>query len=93
MEEKNEMQLADQVRGSENLGELCDNLEALEEALEDNSERSIEDYVDTTRLPTFGGAEPEDTMGVYSWDDTEQLVQGNGGRGEHWNIEERKDLK
>jgi hypothetical protein len=30
-------------------------------------------------LPTFGGAEPEDTMGVWSWDENFMIVDLGGG--------------
>jgi hypothetical protein len=30
--------------------------------------RTLEEVVDLTSLPTFGGEEPEDTEGVFSWD-------------------------
>lgn len=30
--------------------------------------------VDMTSLPTFGGPEPEDTVGIWSWDATRLLV-------------------
>lgn len=33
--------------------------------------------IDFTSLPTFGGPEPVDTSGIYSWDATRLLVQGN----------------
>jgi len=36
------------------------------------------DELDMTSLPTFGGTEPADTSGVWSWDSTRLLV-GAGG--------------
>ena len=41
-------------------------------------------YGDFTSLPTYGGTEPLDTSGVWSWDDTHLLV-GEGGV-EDWEI-------
>jgi len=29
---------------------------------------------DWTSLPTFGGAEPKDTTGIWSWDETRMIV-------------------
>ncbi len=84
--------LADQVRGSENLESLCENLEKLEKALENNSEnKKIEDYVDCTNLPTFGSKEPEDASWIFSYDETNYLVKGTGTPGDNWRVEERED--
>ncbi len=30
-------------------------------------------------LPTFGGEEPDDTTGIWSWDETHFLVQKSAG--------------
>lgn len=38
----------------------------------------IDDYVDTTELPTFGGTEPERTVGIYSWDER-RILCGDAG--------------
>ncbi len=89
--ENNLVKLADLVRNSENLEDLCDNLEELEKALVDRDEK-IEKLVDWTSLPTFGGVGPEDTQGIFSWDETDQLVQGSGSGGDNWRIEEREEI-
>ena len=46
-------------------------------------------YGDRTSLPTFGGEEPYDTSGVWSWDETRLLV-GRGGVDE-WKIIPREE--
>ena len=37
--------------------------------------------VDMTSLPTFGGEEPKDTAGVWSWDEKNLLVGDDVGTG------------
>lgn len=34
--------------------------------------------VDFTDLPLFGGEEPNDTGGIWSWNNTHVLIQGGG---------------
>ncbi|AMC34743.1 hypothetical protein VN23_09040 [Janthinobacterium sp. B9-8] len=34
--------------------------------------------IDTTSLPTFGGDEPESTLGIFSWDEKYLLVPASG---------------
>lgn len=47
-------------------------MENIDANLEDDIK--LEEAVDLTSLPTFGGKEPSDTMGVWSWDETRLLV-------------------
>lgn len=42
-----------------------------------------------SKLPTFGGDEPDDTAGVFSWDETRLLVQTQSG----WAIVGRDERK
>lgn len=53
-------------------------LDSLKTALENIDDLGITTAdvwgVDETSLPTFGGEEPEDTHGVWSWDETRLLV-------------------
>lgn len=44
--------------------------------------------MDLTKLPTFGGTEPESTHGIFSWDATHILTQDRTG----WAIIERTDF-
>ena len=37
----------------------------------------LESLIDITSLPTFGGSEPTDTLGVFSWDDARVLIYDN----------------
>lgn len=59
------------------------NLNALLESIK-NDENGELDY---SELPTFGGKEPKDTSGVFSWDEKGLLVQDEFG----WRIVERND--
>jgi len=49
----------------------------------------VAELVDVTSLPTYGGQEPRDTTGVWSWDATRLLV-GEGSWAECW-VEDRLD--
>jgi hypothetical protein len=56
-------------------------LRQLRDLLNATSREEIElDANILTGLPTFGGAEPRDTRGIYSWDATSLLIteQGRG---------------
>ena len=57
-----------------NLDELCDYL----------NENDTDD-IDLTELPTFGGTEPDDTQGIFSWDAKNLLVEDAG-----WSIVPRE---
>ena len=37
-------------------------------------EHGTDDRIDWCSLPTFGGPQPENTSGVWSWDETRLLV-------------------
>ncbi|MDF0606777.1 hypothetical protein HZU77_014110 [Neisseriaceae bacterium TC5R-5] len=56
------------------LSELADVLNGLIENA--SVEVDYEEYgLDTTDLPTFGGLEPKDTRGIYSWDANNFLIK------------------
>ncbi|WP_026332133.1 hypothetical protein [Thioalkalivibrio sp. ALE16] len=62
-------------------------VEALSERFDSTSERFQErGLVD---LPNYGGDEPEDTQGIWSWDETRLLI-GEGGPDE-WEVVTRED--
>lgn len=60
------------------LQELCDWL----------NEDSLDPRTDMSSLPTFGGAEPEDTTAIFSWDETHLLIPTGGQPA--WELEERQ---
>jgi hypothetical protein len=61
------MTTQDQVNACTTLDELLVVLQKMTDSRE----------VDMTSLPTFGGREPSDTAGVWSWDET-RLIVGTG---------------
>ena len=67
------------------------NLSDLVEALRQTRSLSPEDQaaIDWSELPTFGGAEPADTSGVWSWDADSLLV---GTCADDLEVVDRSDL-
>lgn len=62
------------------LQDLVETLEAIESELNvEDERRRLEDVVDLAALPTFGGAEPRDTSGIWSWDNDDLLVTNSSG--------------
>ena len=57
------------------------NLEELLEALNsyDDDETKIDEVADLPGLPTFGGDEPENTDGIWSWDADNLICNGSQG--------------
>lgn len=60
----------------ENADDLDDLLARLE-FISENCDEQTESSIDYTNLPNFGGTEPDDTLGIWSWDETRLLV-GDG---------------
>lgn len=52
-------------------------LEDLAIALSDAARSGVDEAIDWSALPTFGGIEPADTCGIWSWDAVSLLV-GDG---------------
>ena len=80
---ENEMNYQKQINGCRNLTELKETLNAIEAELDGVK---LEEVIDLSDLPTFG-TEPENTSGIYSYDETHRLVPADFG----WKIEERDD--
>jgi len=55
------------------------------QAYSDSTDADMEGLIDITSLPTFGGSEPTDTLGVFSWDDARVLIYDNA-----WTIQDRE---
>ena len=80
------IELQDRILGCKDIFELCDMLnEIAQEVL--GTESRLEDVVDITSLPTFGGTEPNDTEGAWSWDE-ESILCADAG----WTVEPRLDI-
>lgn len=69
---------AKEAREAVGLNALADALNDLTEACRDAG-RDCEQVLDWHRLPTFGGDEPKDTAGVWSWDRDRLLVRASDG--------------
>jgi len=63
------------------LGHDCSDLDQLADDIYDARQLLADNNVDGSDLQRFGGDEPDDTAGVWSWDATRMLV-GDGGWGE-----------
>lgn len=61
------------VDGATSLDDLASILNEVEEYVADDGGQ-IEDYVSIESLPIFGGVEPNDTSGIYSWDEDSFLI-------------------
>jgi len=46
---------------------------------------------DSSSFPTFGGNEPEDTLGIFSWDETYFLRCKGMELGRMWQLDKRKE--
>ena len=64
--------LSKAVTEAESLDELLDALQELDELTQDVLDR--DEHNNITDLPTFGGTEPSDTDGIWSWDESRLLV-------------------
>lgn len=82
------------IRNATNLNQLLVSLRAYEDAIQSEDPLPVETMlmnggVDICELPTFGGNQPSDTSGVWSWDQDHLLV--GEGRFSEWRIVERAD--
>jgi len=60
-----------------NRGKIIDKDRRGDMALAGN-DKGVE-FMDFSALPTFGGDEPTDTLGIYSWDEKNILINLAGG--------------
>ena len=69
-----------------------DECKTLEELCEFMNGLSIEEFeaqgIDVCDLPTFGGDEPDDTTGIWSWDEADIMVSWGDGE---FIIDSRRD--
>ncbi len=76
----------ERVNNATSLDDLCSILNEMgAEIKATHSSDKLEEYVDLAALPTFGGKEPSDTRGIWSWDKT-RLLYADGWK---WTIEAR----
>ncbi len=75
------------ILNATSLADLCDALNDAEVALRDaESPRKLDELVDTTSLPSFGGADLAGSSEAVSCDATHELVYGDEGK---WELIER----
>ena len=75
-----------------NLQELADELNAIARKYKDNyytPQHDPQGVYDSSSLPTFGGKEPDDTLGIFSWDEKHFLRCGDETH-QGWWIDERE---
>lgn len=61
------------------LTDLCAILNRLQDACTATFACKLEEVVSLTGLPTFGGEEPRNTAGIFSWD-ADRLLLADGNR-------------
>lgn len=59
------------LRNACNLIDLCEALNTM--SIEERLDEDLSD------LPTFGGADIDNTAGIWSWDETDLIVQSSAG--------------
>ena len=86
MQKKSKQGVAASFRAS-TLAQLCDHLNVMQEFifLQPHGHQNLGDIIRLDSLPTFGGEEPEDTTGIFSWNATHLLMYDNG-----WIVVERE---
>lgn len=82
------------IRNAKNLRRLLDSLQDYEDALNPDDPIPRETRlrmagIDICELPHFGGDEPSNTLGVWSWDE-DRLLVGEGPFSD-WRIVDRED--
>ncbi len=75
-----------QISKTNTLNELTELLNRFESLDSDDDQQEYKN-IDLSNLPVFGGEEPDDTEGVYSWDEENVMIPGNSG----WEIVSREE--
>jgi hypothetical protein len=70
----------DNVKYAPSLSALSEAINAAEAHIVHNDLGALENYVSMSNLPTFGGAEPRDTVEIWSWDAEDLLIVGPDGK-------------
>lgn len=70
---------ADRIATAQTLDALAEALNDICEATPEGRQHDYGPYMSSKSLPTYGGAEPPSTLGIYSWDATGLLVPDAGG--------------
>jgi hypothetical protein len=81
------MNMTQKVNESKNLVELAELLNQFGASEADYDQQEYKN-LDLSNLPTFGGAEPTDTDGIFSWDQDNYLIAGND-----WEVISREEYE
>lgn len=76
----------DVIESATSLDELAD---ALNELVDPDVAQEVGNYFERWDYPTFGGDEPDDTFGVWSWDEDRMLI----GESQPFEIVSRRERK
>jgi hypothetical protein len=68
------------VKNAPSLSALCEAVNAASTHIVQNDLGDLDNYVDMSSLPTFGGAEPRDTHEIWSWDAEDLMMVGPDGK-------------
>ena len=85
------MTYQERIDAAASLDDLCSTLNAIESELasirdkRDSGSPNAGECIDLAGLPTFGGEEPSNTIGIWSWDRTRFLYAD----GPVWTVEAR----
>jgi hypothetical protein len=67
------------IKRAPSLWGLRDAINKAEDYISQNDLGDLDNYVEMSRLPTFGCEEPSDTMEIWSWDPDDLLMVGPDG--------------
>jgi hypothetical protein len=65
-------QAEERLQATQTLDELLETIRTVHAELDEEDRKHLDLYL--TDLPTFGGPEPADTRGIWSWDEGRLLV-------------------
>ena len=84
----------EKVLAAKSLIELCETLNGYKRDENDDYSNGLSDATDLTDLPLFGGDEPSDTDGIFSWDKNNLLIDNSEIlEGDDWKIISREEKK
>jgi hypothetical protein len=70
----------DNVKLAHSLAALCDAVNGAAAYILKNDLGDLDNHIDVSSLPTFGGEEPRDTTEIWSWDAEDLMIIGPDGK-------------
>ena len=67
------------IKHAPSLRALCDAVVAAEDFIHEHDLGALDNYIETSKLLTFGGDEPKNIDDIWSWDADELMVTGPDG--------------